>query len=319
MNIATKTSRILAAIGVSLCLSEAVMAQLGDYDKDYTFTPVPPCRIVDTRRVVEGHFAIGEFREYFVHGDGGVTASQGGIDTGCISPVGEPRGVMLSFIAVPFSGNGTINAYPAGDIAPERGTLLSYQKETGQKIITASAAVKTKYVLNSEIDEISGLNTNKDIAVRNRRGETHLVIDVIGYYDSPNASGSVEYTSPVDKDLTSNSTSNAGGLSLAATQESSCLINASGYFLFNNDSTAECNIRSGFLTKTLSPVVATTMATGKADEISPFSMTVGVELDGVAQYHLTCSSGTGAIGVRNVTLTATCSPHVPYYQLSESP
>lgn len=75
---------------------------LGDLDKDYVFTPVTPCRIIDTRAGGGGLFLPGQAREYYIYGPGGNIASQGGNRIGCPSPRGEPRGVHVNITAVPL-------------------------------------------------------------------------------------------------------------------------------------------------------------------------------------------------------------------------
>ena len=125
---------------------------IGDIDKDYTFTPVTPCRIVDTRNA-GGMFSAGQTRSYYVHGTTQI-ANQGGNASGCTSPVGEPRGVMIN-----------ITAYPYGSSTPNA-SVLNYR--TGVNISNASA-VKTYFAVA------------QDLSIYSLKS-THLVIDVLGYY-----------------------------------------------------------------------------------------------------------------------------------------
>ena len=85
-----------------------------DLEKDYVFTPVKPCRIVDTR-LAGGAFVPGETRDFNVYGS---VASQGG-DPNCPSPKGEPRGVHLNVTVVPVSGQGNFRVFPANETATE--------------------------------------------------------------------------------------------------------------------------------------------------------------------------------------------------------
>ena len=60
------------------------------------YSPVTPCRIVDTRIGGGGVLSPGQRREYFVYGPPGDIATQGGNPAGCPSPSGEPSGVHIN-------------------------------------------------------------------------------------------------------------------------------------------------------------------------------------------------------------------------------
>ena len=95
------------------------MLRVGDSTVDYTYTPVTPCRIVDTRRGGGGVFSPGQSREYFVYGSVG---AQGGSAI-CSSSKGEPRGVHLNVTAVPVDGTGNFKAFPA-NVGPPNSLVL---------------------------------------------------------------------------------------------------------------------------------------------------------------------------------------------------
>jgi hypothetical protein len=136
-----------------------------------TFDAVQPCRIVDTR-IVGGFFFPNERREYYVYGPGpgpvGV-AQQGGNPAGCPAPRQEPFGVVINVTAVPVGGQGNFRAYPADNLPPNA-SLLNYR--TGVQNIANAASVQTFF---------SG--GPRELEVQNRVGFSHLVIDVLGYYD----------------------------------------------------------------------------------------------------------------------------------------
>ena len=136
---------------------------LGDSDVDYTFTPVTPCRIVDTRNA-GGIMTPGSTRSFYVHG---TVSTQGGETAGCASPVGEPRGVMINITAAPES-NGHFRAY-AADVSTPNASVLNYR--SGVNIANA-AALKTAYLAGTDIEVYSS-------------GTSHLIMDVLGYYASP--------------------------------------------------------------------------------------------------------------------------------------
>jgi hypothetical protein len=131
--------------------------------ENLVYTPVNPCRIVDTRKA-GGAIPPSGIRNYNVHGD---VASQGGNPAGCPSPKGEPLAVALNVTAVPVSGLGYLTAYPYCSNAP-LASLVNYK--AGIQPIANSGTVKTCF------------NCTKDISVKSGSGTSHVVIDVLGYY-----------------------------------------------------------------------------------------------------------------------------------------
>jgi hypothetical protein len=162
------TAEQLLEIGEAADLEEVnnILIGICDPDKDYVFTPVTPCRIVDTRNA-GGAFGPDQVREFFVYGTTNIV-NQGGNPAGCFSPKGEPRGVHINVTAVPVSGQGNFAAFPA-NISPPNASLINYK--AGVQNIANAASVKTYYQIGT-----GGLK------VINRVGTSHLVIDVMGYY-----------------------------------------------------------------------------------------------------------------------------------------
>ena len=135
-------------------------------DQDLVFTPVTPCRIVDTR-LAGGPFTPGARREFYVYGTT-IIANQGGNPAGCASPRGEPSAVHINVTAVPQSGSGYFGVFPA-NVEPPNASLVNYK--TGVQNIANAATIKTYYQAGA-----------REIEVINRNGSAHLVIDVMGYY-----------------------------------------------------------------------------------------------------------------------------------------
>jgi Right handed beta helix region len=133
-----------------------------EYPSKLSYTPVTPCRIVDTR-LAGGAIPPGGIRSYNVWGD---VAPQGGNPAGCPSPKGEPLAVHINVTAVPVAGAGNIVAYPFGSTAPNA-SLVNYL--SGAQNIANSGTVKTCF------------NCGKDINIKSNNGTTHVVIDVLGY------------------------------------------------------------------------------------------------------------------------------------------
>ena len=127
------------------------------------YTPVTPCRIVDTRNA-GGAIPPGGLRSYNVRG---AVVSQGGISAGCPSPGGEPRAVHLSVTAVPVAGQGHLRMFPFNTPTP-LASILNYS--TGAGNMANAVSVETCYLCT------------KDVNVQSFGGTTHVVIDVMGYY-----------------------------------------------------------------------------------------------------------------------------------------
>jgi hypothetical protein len=125
------------------------------------YTPVTPCRIVDTRSA-GGAIPPGGIRSYNVWGD---VASQGGNPAGCPSPKGEPYTAHINVTVVPL-GNGNIVAYPYDSTAP-LASLVNYRADAQN--IANSATVKTCF------------NCSKDINIKSNNSTAHVIIDVLGY------------------------------------------------------------------------------------------------------------------------------------------
>jgi len=167
---------------------------LGSSTGDFVFTPVSPCRIIDTRNA-GGKIPAGGTRSFFVHGS--ALTGQGGNAAGCISPVGEPRGVLLNIVAVNSSAPGYLTVWPYNTTRPLAG-VLNYSPYDITDPISNAFAVKTSY------------NITYDISVY-AYAQTHVVADVLGYFSMPEATA-VQTT----VQNATGTVSNGGGLSLTA-------------------------------------------------------------------------------------------------------
>ena len=89
---------------------------LGYYypDDDLMYTPVTPCKIVDTRNTSGGRIGASTQRNFYVRGNGGTIAAQGGNPAGCPSPLGEPLAAHINMSAVDPTGKGNLQAFPVG-------------------------------------------------------------------------------------------------------------------------------------------------------------------------------------------------------------
>ncbi len=144
---------------------------LGSLFRDYVYTPVEPCRIVDTRIAVGGGNPIpaNTTRDFHVHGTTLIVA-QGGNIAGCIAPQGEPRAVHVNVTVVPAGGNGHVRVFPDGRATPPTASLVNFKQGTN---IANAATIETRFSTNASTPDISVFVAN---------APAHVIMDVMGYY-----------------------------------------------------------------------------------------------------------------------------------------
>jgi hypothetical protein len=149
--------------------AHAVIDVLGYYsdEEDLLYTPVTPCRIVDTRKTPTGIIGASTQRNFHVFGLGSTISAQGGNSTGCLAPMGEPFAAHINLIAVNPSGKGNLQAFPVG---AGTGAGLSVNYNTIDTNLANAGTVKT----------VTG--SGADITVASNFSSAHTVIDVLGYY-----------------------------------------------------------------------------------------------------------------------------------------
>lgn len=149
--------------------AEAVTLALGSAASDLVYTPVTPCRILDTR-VAGGAIAGGFSRDFnAVVGGGGNFSSQGGSATDCGMVAAGQAAVVLNLTVVTPTGAGFATAYPFGTTRP----LASSLNYTAGAIVNNSIVVKLPSPLTSQDFSLYTF-ANAD-----------FVADVVGYYAAP--------------------------------------------------------------------------------------------------------------------------------------
>lgn len=146
-------------------------AALGDAVADLTFVPLPPCRIIDTRKG-GGLLGAGQTRSFQVSG---LTQfdPQGGNIGGCGIPPGgaEPvaAAVMMNLVAVDVTGKGNLAAWAYGQPEP-LATSINFQKVDMN-------------IANGLIVPIAGTNlVPADLNIKASFNSAHIVADVTGYF-----------------------------------------------------------------------------------------------------------------------------------------
>lgn len=142
---------------------------LGSAAADLVYTPVTPCRILDTR-VAGGTVAGGTSRDFkAVVGAGGNFSSQGGSATDCGMVAAGQAAVVINLAAVTPANAGYATAYPFGTTQPLAASI-NY---------TAGAVVN-----NSVVVKLPSPLTTQDFTVFTF-GTSHFVADVVGYFAPP--------------------------------------------------------------------------------------------------------------------------------------
>ena len=182
---ALRSDRLLAAAlagdaeAVESVLSEGRRAQtparesigkaLGGTAADSTYTPVSPCRIVDTR-AVGGVLAPSVARSFVAFAPS--FAAQGGAGTDCAIP-GGVAAIAVNVFAIGASATGFIRLWSAGQPEPSTSTI-NYEPPM--------SAIATGTIV-----PVDGANANAFSA--SAVSPVHLVVDVVGYFRTIGAAG----------------------------------------------------------------------------------------------------------------------------------
>ncbi len=152
-------------------LSQAAAKALGNATSDLVFTPITPCRILDTR-LAGGAIAGGFSRDFnTVVGSGGNFSSQGGSATDCGAVAAGQSAVVINVTAVFPTGAGFATVYPFGVTRP----LASSVNYTAGAIVNNTVVAKLPNPL-----------TTKDFSLYTF-ATSDFVADIVGYYAPPQA------------------------------------------------------------------------------------------------------------------------------------
>lgn len=156
----------VAPVGVS---RQDIGKALGSAASDLVYTPVTPCRILDTR--VAGGPIAGSFTRDFnaVVGSGGNFTTQGGSATDCGVVAAGQAAVVINLVAVTPTGAGFATVYPFGVPRP-LASSVNY---------TAGAVVN-----NTVVVPLPSPLTTKDFTVYTF-ATSDYVADIVGYYAPP--------------------------------------------------------------------------------------------------------------------------------------
>ncbi len=144
---------------------------LGAATSDLVYTPITPCRILDTR-VAGGTIAGGFSRDFnAVVGGGGNFSSQGGSATDCGGVAAGQAAAVINVTAVTPAGAGFATVYPFGVTRP----LASSVNYTAGAVIS-----------NTVVTRLPNPLTTKDFTIFTF-ATSDFVADIVGYYAPPQA------------------------------------------------------------------------------------------------------------------------------------
>jgi len=143
---------------------------LGSLSGDLVYTPIQPCRILDTRNTGAGPIAGNSSRNFVSINQANYTA-QGGSATDCGTLGLNATAVALNLTAVFPTGAGFATVYPFGTTQPLAASV-NY---------TAGAIVN-----NGIIAQIPNPLTTSDFTIFTF-AESHYVADIVGYFAPPQA------------------------------------------------------------------------------------------------------------------------------------
>jgi hypothetical protein len=160
-----------ASLAPRVTQSQMAAAKLGDAAADLVYTPITPCRILDTR-VAGGAIASNASRDFnAVVGSGGNFSSQGGSATDCGAVAAGQAAVVINVVAVTPVAAGFATVYPFGVTRP----LASSVNYTPGAIVS-----------NMLVTRLPSPLTTKDFTIYTFAA-SDFVADIVGFYSPPQA------------------------------------------------------------------------------------------------------------------------------------
>ena len=160
----------LASVEASASRTGVTPKTLGALSNDLVYTPVIPCRILDTRNTAAGAIAGNSTRNFVGFGVSSF-ASQGGSATNCgVNPL-SATAIAINLTVVTPAAFGYATAYPFGTAQPVAASLN----------FTAGAIVNNALIVQTP-NPISSF----DFTIYST-AQSHYVADIVGYFAPPQA------------------------------------------------------------------------------------------------------------------------------------
>jgi len=178
------------------------------------YVAIPPCRIADTRTAVLGALAANTNRTFHAVGSTSNFAAQGGTAGGCGIPgfsgaQPEVAAVMLNFVAVRPAGPGDLRAW-ASDQPMPGASILNYAK-----VIDQTNPAVTLNLANGIPIPVRQDSEGDDLSVRADGSTTHVIIDVLGYFEAHADAGGTVTAVTGGEGLTGGTITTSGTLAVA--------------------------------------------------------------------------------------------------------
>jgi hypothetical protein len=167
--------KIILAFIALLTLAGSANAQIGSLSSDLVFTPVTPCRILDTRNAgsKSGILQANTVRGFW--GWGPNFTAQGGSATTCgIWYSSNTAAILVNFTVVTPDTGGYITAFPA-DVLDANKPLAATVNFTAGSVVGNNATIKLKQINDSNENDFKIYSTSN----------VHVVADVVGFYSKP--------------------------------------------------------------------------------------------------------------------------------------
>lgn len=166
-----KMKKLIFLMAAILTYMPAAFAQIGNLSSDLVYTPVTPCRVLDTRSSQggTGPIAAGGTKNFVIWGQS-TYASQGGAATNCgITAGNNVAAVAMNVTVVTPAAGGFVTAYPFSALPPNAATVNFQAGDIARGNFTIAKVDQTN-TLHLSIYSTS----NADV-----------VGDVVGYYSRP--------------------------------------------------------------------------------------------------------------------------------------
>lgn len=165
--------KLVFIIATMLTMATSAFAQIGSLSKDLVYTPVTPCRIMDTRNPgsKSGILVANSVRSFF--GWAGTFAAQGGAAGSCgtLLDINEAA-ILVNFTVVTPDTGGYITAFPA-DVLDANKPLAATVNFNAGSVVGNNATVKLN---QTGVGDDFKIYTTSNV---------HVVADIVGFYSKP--------------------------------------------------------------------------------------------------------------------------------------
>ena len=160
--------KLIVLMAAMMTFASTSFAQLGSAASDLVYTPITPCRVLDTRSG-GGAIAAGSTRNFQIWG-AATYAAQGGTASNCgITAGADVAAVAMNVTVVTPAAGGFVTAYPFGALLPLAATVNFQAGDIARGDFTIAKVTQTG---TSHLSIFSSSNAD-------------VVGDVVGFYSKP--------------------------------------------------------------------------------------------------------------------------------------